>query len=83
MSAKKFRLVSAVAAATVVLGAAAGLTAAGTGSSAPDRGTVTLADQGPATSTGSTTNTATDTANTTGTNDQHHNSHINDMGWQW
>ncbi|MFD0279890.1 hypothetical protein ACFVHB_39190 [Kitasatospora sp. NPDC127111] len=73
MSAKKFRLVSVVAAATVVLGAAAGLAAEATGTAAPDRGAATVADQQPTTQAGSTT----------GTGAQQHNPHRNDMGWQW
>ncbi|WP_395293012.1 hypothetical protein ACF9IK_04985 [Kitasatospora hibisci] len=77
MSALKFRLVSALAAVTVVLGAAAGL-AAGTGTTAPDRGTATLAGQEPATSTATTTSATTAT-----TGSQHHNADTNDMGWQW
>ncbi|MCG6498008.1 hypothetical protein [Kitasatospora sp. A2-31] len=80
MFALKFRLVSALAAATVVLGAAAGL-AAGTGTVAPDRGAATLAGQEPATSAATAAHTAgTATANT---GSGHHNADTDDMGWQW
>ncbi|GAA2814688.1 hypothetical protein RMN57_32795 [Kitasatospora sp. CM 4170] len=83
MSALKIRLASALAAATVVLGAAAGLAAVGTGTTAPDRGAVTLAGQEPTTATTATTATTNSTTSTTNTGSQHHNSDTNDMGWQW
>ncbi|MFJ8628715.1 hypothetical protein ACIRD3_38540 [Kitasatospora sp. NPDC093550] len=76
-STKKSRLVSALAAATLVLGGAAGVAAAGA-TAASDHGTVTAAGERPATQrTGATTHS------TTGDGTGHGNKDIDDMGWQW
>jgi Spy/CpxP family protein refolding chaperone len=77
---KKSRIVSALAAATLVLGGAAGLASAAA-TAASDHGTVTAAGEHPATQ--RTGTTAVHSATGDGNGNGHGNKDIDDMGWQW